>query len=367
MATRVYDRAYSELYLNNAMTTLATMLDYAVNIISNDIDQTFKRFIDSGLASRFENGDPNLIAGKSGVELYWTMTKMQFNFLPEYQVLYRTPEFWLGWSLAYYQWFTKRSFRFIHMRVTLKELLGWYSTLHEADLSKFVEELDRRIVPNETNLEIRRRALGLSQDDLSLLSGVPIHTIQMYEQKQKKLGNAQWNILSALAKALHCEVNDLMDENNVGDYNLHNPIYKADAFIMHLTQSMLENQRKIGKLNAKIAMIEAQKQAYTYGYIGQFPIKDLRYDNGYYMQPEIFNQNWQLYWNEVARAQNIQNQQNVQEKIAKIGLEIIGERAKQGNNHALAITTNALGLLQADSLAEAISKVLTIIDEAYKV
>ena len=44
MATRVYDRAYSELYLNNAMTTLATMLDYAVNIISNDIDQTFKKF-----------------------------------------------------------------------------------------------------------------------------------------------------------------------------------------------------------------------------------------------------------------------------------------------------------------------------------
>ena len=51
MATRVYDRAYSELYLNNAMTTLATMLDYAVNIISNDIDQTFKKFVDSGFFS----------------------------------------------------------------------------------------------------------------------------------------------------------------------------------------------------------------------------------------------------------------------------------------------------------------------------
>lgn len=85
------------------------------------------------------------------------------------------------------------------------------------------------------------------------------------------------------------------------------------------------------------------------------------------MQPEIFNQNWRAYWNNVARAQNIPNQQEVQSKIAKVGLEIIGERAKQSNNHVLAITTNALGLLKADSLAEAISKVLTIIDEAYKV
>ena len=266
MATRVYDRAYSELYLNNAMTTLATMLDYAVNIISNDIDQTFKKFVDSGLASRFENGDPNLIAGKSGVELYWTMTPNLFNSKLEYQVLYRTPEFWLGWSLAYYQWFTKRSFRFIHMRVTLKELLGWYSTLHEADLSKFVEELDKRIVPDETNLEIRRRALGLSQDDLSLLSGVPIHTIQMYEQKQKKLVNAQWNILSALANALHCGVGDLMDEDNSYEYKLQNPIYQTDAFIMQLTKSMLENQRQIAKLEAEKAILEAQRQSFAYGY-----------------------------------------------------------------------------------------------------
>ena len=366
MATRVYDRAYSELYLNNAMTTLATMLDYAVNIISNDIDQTFKKFVDSGLASRFENGDPNLIAGKSGVELYCTMTPNVFNSKLEYQVLYRTPEFWLGWSLAYYQWFTKRSFRFIHMRITLKELLGWYSTLHEADLSKFVEELDRRIVPNETNLEIRRRALGLSQDDLSLLSGVPIHTIQMYEQKQKKLGNAQWNILSALANALHCGVGDLMDEDNSYEYRLQNPIYQTDAFIMQLTKSMLENQRQIAKLKAEKAMLEAQRQAYSYGYVGQFPIKELRYDNGYYMPRTIFNDNWNAYWNGVVQAQNIQNQQSVQREIAKVGLKIIGEQAKQNNNHALAITTNAIGLLQADSLAEAISKVLTIIDEARK-
>ena len=67
MAIRVYDRAYSELYLNNAMNTLATMLDYAVNIIHEDIDVVFKRFVDCGAATCFESGDPNLIAGKDRV------------------------------------------------------------------------------------------------------------------------------------------------------------------------------------------------------------------------------------------------------------------------------------------------------------
>ena len=366
MATRVYDRAYSELYLNNAMNTLAKMLDYAVGVYHEDIDYAFKRFVDSGLAARFETGDPNLISGKSGVELYWSMTKNHFNTFLEYQVLYRTPEFWLGWSLAYYQWYTKRSFRFVHMRVSLKELLGWYSTFHEADILKFVEELDKRIVPNETNLELRRRALGLSQDDLSLLSGVPIHTIQMYEQKQKKLVNAQWNILSALANALHCKVEDLMDENSMCEYSLHNPLYKRDAFIMQLTQSMLENQRQLAKLKAEKAILEAKRQSYSYGYIGQFPVQSLQYDNGYRMPPKEFNQNWESYWNNVVQEENLKNQQEVQRKIAKVGLELIGESAKQNNNHALAITTNALGLLQADNLADAISKVLTIIDEARK-
>ena len=45
MATRGYDRAYNEFYLNNAMNTLATMLDYAVNIKREDIDSCFKRII----------------------------------------------------------------------------------------------------------------------------------------------------------------------------------------------------------------------------------------------------------------------------------------------------------------------------------
>ena len=81
MEIRAYDRAYSELYLNNAMNTLATMFDYAVNTIHIDIDITFKRFVDSDFASRFENGDPNVIAGKSGVELYWEINKTTFNSL----------------------------------------------------------------------------------------------------------------------------------------------------------------------------------------------------------------------------------------------------------------------------------------------
>ena len=55
---------------SNAMVTLATMLDYAVNSNHENIDVIFKKFIDSGYSSIFEKGDPAIITGKSGVELY---------------------------------------------------------------------------------------------------------------------------------------------------------------------------------------------------------------------------------------------------------------------------------------------------------
>ena len=146
-----------------------------------------------------------------------------------------------------------------------------------------------------------------------------------------------------------------MDEDNSYEYKLQNPIYQTDAFIMQLTKSMLENQKQIAKLEAEKAILEAQRQSLAYGYVGQFPVQDLQFHNGYYMPRAAFNDNWNAYWNGVVRAQNIQNQQSVQREIAKVGLEIIGEQAKQNNNHVLAIATNAIGVVQADNLAEAIS------------
>ena len=61
--------AYNELYLDDAMHNLADMLDYAICDLNYEPDEFFSWFINSGIASKFEKGNPKYITGMSGVEL----------------------------------------------------------------------------------------------------------------------------------------------------------------------------------------------------------------------------------------------------------------------------------------------------------
>lgn len=62
-------RAYKESYLNKAQKTLAAMMVYAVADLNCEPDEFFRLFLQSGLADEFDRGNPNYIAGKSGIEL----------------------------------------------------------------------------------------------------------------------------------------------------------------------------------------------------------------------------------------------------------------------------------------------------------
>ena len=50
--------AYNELYLDDAMQNLGDMIDYAVCDLGFEPDEFFGWFISSGIASRFERGNP---------------------------------------------------------------------------------------------------------------------------------------------------------------------------------------------------------------------------------------------------------------------------------------------------------------------
>ena len=68
--------AYDKVYLEKARTTLARMLDFAVYDLKYDIEEFFNMFIDSGIAARFEKGDFQIVAGKSGVELAYDVAEI---------------------------------------------------------------------------------------------------------------------------------------------------------------------------------------------------------------------------------------------------------------------------------------------------
>ena len=74
--------AYNESYLDDAMQNLGDMVEYAVCDCGYDPDDFFGWFISSGVASKFEKGNPKYITGMSGFELAEAVLKATNIALP---------------------------------------------------------------------------------------------------------------------------------------------------------------------------------------------------------------------------------------------------------------------------------------------
>jgi DNA-binding Xre family transcriptional regulator len=209
-------RAYSEMYREQAAVSFAVMMDYAINDCGLDGDTFLFMFIVTGIARHFERGNPKYIAGKSGIELAReAMENVKAGELcaePGNRE-YKTPEYWAGWALACYQWYTGLSFSDILRGLPFSLILGFYSVYHEADITKFFAAATSVLKKKqaETNLKRFRRARGLSQTELAAESGASLRSIQMYEQRQKDINKAQAMTVASLARALFCNTDDLLE------------------------------------------------------------------------------------------------------------------------------------------------------------
>ena len=210
-------RAYDRVYLDNARTALGRMLDFAVYDLKYDIAEFFHLFIKSGVAERFETGDFAVIVGMSGVELAYEVLEQsgveRERMKPNYTVN-RSEEFWVGWALAYYQWETSMSFAEIVRYVPIKDIIALYSPYHEMDIRRFVDKVNAmyKAAKPETNLKLLRQKAGLSQRELAEMSGVPMRTIQQYEQRQKNINKAKAEYLVMVAKVRCCTADDLIEK-----------------------------------------------------------------------------------------------------------------------------------------------------------
>ena len=204
--------AYNKLYLEDAMNNLGTMLDCAVNAARCDLVVFFEMFLSSGVASQMEAGNPRYLSGMSGMELMQLVLKKSSDKtipIADYVPFDRTPEYWAGWALAYYQWYSAYSFAFIQRNgLSISTVLSLYPTLHEADLSKFVQTADTLI---QTHLNTRKNMLKtirkqshLTQKELAELSGVTLRMIQAYEQGDQDILKAEARTVFALARVLGC-------------------------------------------------------------------------------------------------------------------------------------------------------------------
>lgn len=64
---------------------------------------------------------------------------------------------------------------------------------------------------DETKLQKMRVGQGLSQSKLAELSGVPIRTIQHYEQEKRPIDGARLHTLCELCIVLGCKIEDILE------------------------------------------------------------------------------------------------------------------------------------------------------------
>lgn len=209
--------AYQEIYLSKAQSALGDAFDYAVNtceICGNDFT---KMFLVSSVSKRMEHGEPACLAGKSGIELAREIvaeTKGQDLQTEPQDHFERSREYWIGWAIAYYQWYSDRTYRDIFKVVSFEDLQKMYYTLHEADITKFTDIMDARMKAffSETNLKRMRTTCGLTQAELAKRAGVNLRSIQMYEQRNKNINKASADTIYRIAKTLGCSMEELIEK-----------------------------------------------------------------------------------------------------------------------------------------------------------
>lgn len=208
--------AYQEMYLSKAQTILGDAFDYAVNTCNMNGNEFVKMFAASSISKRMENGEPVYLAGKSGIEVVQEIvfeTKGQMIQMEASEHFGRSREYWIGWAIAYYQWYSDRYYKEIFEILSFEDLQKMYEMLHEADITKFVDIAQARMREYfpETNLKRLRTTYGCTQAELSARSGVSLRSIQMYEQRKKDINKAGADAIYRLAKVLGCTMEDLIE------------------------------------------------------------------------------------------------------------------------------------------------------------
>lgn len=234
--------AYDEILLDRASDTLGRMLDYSAYSLHYDAGAMMDLFIASGAAALFERGDIRTITGMSGVELAYEVMErsgIAFQRAQPRHTKGLSPEYWCGHALARIQWTTGLTFHQILSSFPPAAFISSYGNKRFA----FLDALPLDISAEERSSKIRsfgrqfsddavstfvsaftvsrmdtgdgkgavsplkmmRIKNGLSQSGLAKASGIPVRTIQQYEQGQKDLSKARAEYLIALSRALSCD------------------------------------------------------------------------------------------------------------------------------------------------------------------
>lgn len=211
--------AYDSSIVTRAQKSMGSMIDYAVYGLNYGLDSFYQKFLDSKSSLNFEIGDSRTIMGMSGIELCHevleldTFDRKLIDKYTDFAINGKSKEYWTGWALAYFQWDSALGFKEIDSLVKIEEISSYYNPYHEMDITRFSERMGQIIREGEKDspLKKKRTELGYTQKELSVMTGIPIKTLQQYEQRQKDINHARVDYLVSISKALNCNIELLLE------------------------------------------------------------------------------------------------------------------------------------------------------------
>ena len=138
--------AYDEMYLLGAQHILGDAVDFAILSLEIESDVFEHALSIAASAKQFGEGNPKYIAGMNGCEFAREVLEdahIEYPDVEDAMYLDKSPEYWAGWALAYYQWFSNKPFSEILQTVSLQQIIDMYPVYHEMDIAMFVDQLDR--------------------------------------------------------------------------------------------------------------------------------------------------------------------------------------------------------------------------------
>jgi len=197
---------YDSYYLPYAQDKLASIFELGVLERKIDIDTLASKFVSSKVALAFEHNDPTYVFGYSANELLGLI--LDEDPIEYEEDDYASPEYWVGYVLPFIQSNLNISYKELFDKYKASQLLDNYFPYHEMDITRILDFVKERI--NINKLKDIRTKKGFSQNELSILSGVPIRNIRAYEQNQLDIRNAEVSTVYRLSRTLNCSIESLI-------------------------------------------------------------------------------------------------------------------------------------------------------------
>ncbi len=202
-------KRFQELELNNVMDKIGSIFYKAS--VTVGIEDFSRYFTISKVSTKFDNSNPKYLYGKSAHDIFdEVLSKVEVDYNLINDVSVKDKYYWAGYVLAYYHFYSNKTYDEILYLVDLDKLLKAYNVYHEMDLKQVYDFITLEFF-NKTMLQILRDRNNLTQLELSKKSNVNIRNIQLYEQRQNNINKANALTLFSLSKVLNCKIEDLLE------------------------------------------------------------------------------------------------------------------------------------------------------------